>query len=97
MDGTTHEKTVFMNALKEFIDPIENPKYLLVRQAGKVIKRKDIHAVPQELGRKKEHAEFLQTEWKKCVGKAELVYTRTFEGRKELLSARLTALSGGFC
>ena len=96
MDGTTHDKNVFMKALKEFIDPIENPRYLLVRQAGKVIKRKDVHAVPQELGRKKEHAEFLQTEWKKRVGKAELIYTRTFDGRKELLSARLTALSGAF-
>ena len=95
-EGTTHDKNVFMKAMKEFIDPIENPRYLLIRQAGKVIKRKDVHAVPQELGRKKEHAEFLQAEWKKRVGKAELVYTRTFEGRKELLSARLTALSTAF-
>ena len=95
-EGTTHDKNVFMKAMKEFIDPIENPRYLLIRQAGKIIKRKDVHAVPQELGRKKEHAEFLQTEWRKSVGKAELVYTRTFEGRKELLSARLTALSAAF-
>ncbi|WP_172370601.1 DEAD/DEAH box helicase family protein [Sporosarcina jiandibaonis] len=96
MDGTTHDKNVFMKALKEFIDPIENPRYLLIRRAGKLIKRRDVHAVPQELGRKKEHAEFLQIEWKKRVGEAELVYTRTFEGRKELLSARLTALSAAF-
>jgi superfamily II DNA or RNA helicase len=94
--GTTHDKNVFMKAMKEFIDPIENPRYLLIRQAGKIIKRKDIHAVPQELGRKKEHAVFLQSEWNKRVGTAELVYTRTFEGRKDLLSARLTALSGAF-
>lgn len=96
MDGTTHEKNVFMNALKEFIDPIENPRYLIVRKTGNFIKRKDIHAIPGEIGRKKEYAQYLQVECERRLGDCELIYTRTVEGRKELLSARMKALSAAF-
>lgn len=96
MGGTTHEKNVFMNALKEFIDPIDNPRYLIVRKVGTLIKRQDVHAVPGEIGRKKEYAQFLQAEWERSLGDSELIYTRTFEGRKELLSARMNALSAAF-
>lgn len=94
--GTTHEKNVFMHALKEFIEPIHNPRYLIVRKAGRFIKRKDIHAVPAEIGRKKEYAQFFQEECERRLGDTELIYTRTIEGRKELLSARLNALSAAF-
>ncbi|EMR07139.1 hypothetical protein C772_00784 [Bhargavaea cecembensis DSE10] len=94
--GTTREKTRFMNALAELLGPIENPRYLIVRRSRGFGKRLDIHAVPEELGRKKETAETFLEEWKKRVGRAELIYTRTPEGRTQLLKARMRALSAAF-
>ncbi|WP_233505426.1 hypothetical protein [Sporosarcina sp. BI001-red] len=79
------------------LDPIENPRYLLVRQSKLLfIQRRDFHAVPEEIGRKKEYAEFFLKQWNHHVDHARLTYTRTPEGRKELLVARLTAMSAIF-
>ncbi|HJF33129.1 MAG TPA: DEAD/DEAH box helicase family protein [Sporosarcina psychrophila] len=92
-EGTTQEKTVFMNALKELLDPIENPRYILIRKAGKLWKRTDYHAIPQVIGQKKEYVNFFLKEWAHRVGKADFIYTRTAEGRLQLLEARMKALS----
>jgi hypothetical protein len=54
------------------------------------------HAVPEEIGRKKEFAETLVAQWNKRVGNAELIYTRTPEGRRMLLKARMQAMSSKF-
>lgn len=95
--GTTYEKTVFLKALQEVIDPIEDPRYLLYRQSKAHFRtRKDYFAVPTELGRKKATAEMFHREWKKHLGKAELVYTRSFEGRQILLQGRVKAMSAVF-
>ncbi|GKV70060.1 hypothetical protein NCCP2716_25580 [Sporosarcina sp. NCCP-2716] len=92
--GTIQEQTLFLNALQELLDPIENPRYLLVRSSKFLFfTRRDYHAVPEELGKKKETAEFFLDEWKTRVDRANLIYTRTPEGRKELLIARLGAMS----
>lgn len=83
--------------MQEFVDPIENPRYLLHRKSGKHLwVRHDYHAIPEEIGRRKEHAEVFLAEWKKRVGKAEFIYTRTPEGRKTLLKARVRAMSAKF-
>lgn len=95
--GTTHEQTVFVKALQELLDPVDNPRYLLIRKEdSKYLKRKDYHAVPQEIGRRKEHAEYFLAQWEKHIGKGEIVYTRTKEGRKLLLKARMQAMSAAF-
>ncbi|MEK4712892.1 DEAD/DEAH box helicase family protein [Sporosarcina sp. FSL K6-5500] len=95
-EGTTHEKTIFMTALKEFLNPIENPRYILIRKAGKLWKRSDYHAIPQVIGHKKEYVNFFLEEWKRRVGKSDFIYTRTVEGRLKLLEARMKALSSSF-
>lgn len=96
-DGTTQEKTLFLNSLQQVLDPIENPRYLLYRESrGWFATRRDYHAVPEEIGRRKEHAERFVRLWRKHIGSAELVYTRTPEGRKMLLTARTRALSSMF-
>ncbi|MCJ7839435.1 DEAD/DEAH box helicase family protein [Lederbergia sp. NSJ-179] len=95
--GTTHEQKIFLQALQELMDPIENPKYLLFRQSGKRwFKRQDYHAIPEEIGRKKEYVDFFLKEWQKRIGKAEIIYTRTPEGRRSLLTARMKAMSAIF-
>ena len=93
--GTTFEKSTFIKALQETIDVVDNPRYLIIRKNNlfNIVKQKDYHSVPEEIGRKKDSATFFYNEWKKLVGNASLVYTRSIEGRKLLLASRLNSLS----
>lgn len=92
--GTGKEQTMFLRALRETLGPIDNPRYLLAR--GKIwrVFREDYFAVPDAMARKKEFAEFFAQRWRKFVGPAQLIFTRTPEGRRLLLRARNHSLSG---
>ena len=92
--GTGIEQTTFLRALRETLSPIDNPRYLLARQKIWRIFREDYFAVPDALARKKEFAEFFAQRWKKYVGPAQLVFTRTPKGRRLLLRARNHSLAG---
>ena len=94
--GTGKEQATFLRALREILSPIDNPRYLLARRRIWRMFREDYFAVPDALARKKEFAEMFTQRWKRLVGKVELVYTRTPEGRKLLLRARNHSLSGAF-
>jgi superfamily II DNA or RNA helicase len=95
--GTTYERSLFLDALHELLAPIDNPRYLLVRKSRLGwLARRDYHAVPATLGRRKEHAEHLARMWARHVGPVDLVYTRNEEGRAALLRARGRSLSSSF-
>ncbi|MBD3406968.1 MAG: hypothetical protein GF411_12695 [Candidatus Lokiarchaeota archaeon] len=95
--GTSREKANYLRALQEVLDPIENPRYLLIRKSiWKTIDRKDYHAVPKEVGTRKEFAEKFAKYWNEKIGNARLVYTRHQEGRMILLRARTQSLSAAF-
>ncbi len=95
--GSSFEKTVFLDALEEILGPIENPRYMITRNSTFfAFIRKDFHVVPEILAVKKEKAEYFERMWKKYVGPAELIYTRTEEGRKILVKARSQSMSGQF-
>jgi hypothetical protein len=94
--GTGIEQTTFLRALRETLSPIDNPRYLLAGRKIWRIFREDYFAVPDVLARKKEFAEFFAQRWKKYVGPAQLVFTRTPEGRRLLLRARNHSLAGAF-
>ena len=87
----------FLEALQELMQPIDTPRYILVRKnpIGPLM-RKDYHAVPKVLARKKESAEYFRKMWARHVGPCELVYTRNAEGRRLLLKARAQSLSAAF-
>jgi len=92
--GTTFEKAQFLDALAELLDPIENPRYLLLRRSRLwFINRFDFHAIPTALGRKKEHAERFAHIWRWQIGRASAIYTRSEDGRRILLKARGRAMS----
>ncbi len=92
-----YESSVFSCALQQLLGPVENPRYLLVRRSRLVPwLRRDYHAVPDVIGRKKDQAEYFHKVWKKLVGPAELVHARTLEGRKVLLQARAHSLAAAF-
>ncbi|MBB5637203.1 superfamily II DNA or RNA helicase [Pedobacter cryoconitis] len=96
--GTTFENSVFINALKEVVDIMDNPRYIMVRKSWlfSVFRQKDYHAVPEILARNKNLAEYLKVQWKALVGPCNLIFTRTLEGRKLLLKSRMQSLSSEF-
>lgn len=89
-------KNIFQ-ALQQFVDPIENPRYLLHQKTGKrFFVRHDYHAIPEAIGYKKEIVESFARKWHQQIGHADVIYTRNFEGRKVLLYARMRAMSNKF-
>lgn len=95
--ATIFEKSLFLDALQEILEPIENPRYLLMRMSlfyG--LRRKDYHAVPALLGKRKETAEFFADRWKRYLGSSHLIYTRSVEGRQVLVKARNANMASSF-
>ena len=86
-----------MTAIAEILGPVQNPRYLLVRRSWLgLFARTDYHAVPADLGARKEYAERFAALWKERVGSSQLVFTRSAEGRKVLLKARMRSFAAGF-
>ena len=96
--GTTFDKSTFINALKEVIIPIDNPRYVIIRKNMFMvfIKQKDFHSVPEILGRNKYLAEYFKNQWERLVGSCDLIFTRTLYGRKLLLRSRVKSLASQF-
>jgi superfamily II DNA or RNA helicase len=90
------EQAIFLRALRDALGPIDNPRYLLARRRIWRIFREDYFAVPEILAHKKEFAEVFAKKWRRAVGAVELVYTRSAQGRKLLLRARVHSLAGAF-
>ena len=88
------ENKILITALKEFLDPIQNPRYIIERRTkGSLFEQKDYHAVPAVFARSKKTVELLKEIWEDEVGPCEIIYTRTTNGRKLLLQARQKAFS----
>ena len=95
--GTFYESSLFADNVAEVLAPIDNPRYLVVREGDFLgIARKDYHAVPTIIGVKKDSAEVFIAAWSKYVGSADLIYTRNHQGRESLLKARMRAFSSTF-
>ena len=91
----TEENNLFIQSLQEFLDPVENPRYLLVRRSRflKWIKQTDYFAIPSAISPNKKGVEIFKGLWKLYIGHCDIVYTRSAEGRKVLLKARKYAFS----
>ena len=86
-----------LQALAEVIGPVENPRYLLIRQSSLWFRtRYDYHAVPAILAARKESAEEFHRAWQRHVGSSQLVFARTPQGRLALLRARSRSFAAGF-
>ncbi|HZP04982.1 MAG TPA: hypothetical protein VFB43_08785 [Terracidiphilus sp.] len=94
--GTGRDQAIFLRALREVLRPVENPRYLLARKTFWRFFREDYFAVPDLLARKKDCAEVFARNWRSRVGSVQLVYTRTPEGRKVLLRARMHSFAAAF-
>ncbi len=96
--GSSYEKLLFINALEEIVNPINNPRYIIIRKSSlfKTVSQKDYHAVPEIIGKNKQNALIFTNNWSRLVGKCDLIFTRTLEGRKLLLKSRIQSLSSQF-
>ena len=90
------DQATFLRALRELLQPIENPRYLLARRPIWRFFHEDYFPVPELLARKKEFVEHFAKQWQRLVGPIQLVYARTAEGREVLLRARMHSLAGAF-
>lgn len=96
--GSTYERSSFIYCLQEILNRIENPRYIIIRKSKfkSIINQIDYHAVPEELAKRKATAEYFRYQWQQYVGNCELIFTRSAEGRRLLLTARMKSLSAQF-
>jgi superfamily II DNA or RNA helicase len=94
--GTGREQALFLNALREILGPLASPRYLLARSRFKRFLGEDYFAVPEALARKSAAAQAFAGLWRRRVGPVNLVNTRTPEGRRILLRARIHSLAATF-
>jgi hypothetical protein len=71
----------FIASLAELFDPLADPRYLV--RSGE-----SLFAVPASFGLRREDAEGFLAAWVQRAGAAELVYTRSSDGRLALLRAK---------
>ncbi|WP_405605529.1 DEAD/DEAH box helicase family protein [Polaribacter sp. Asnod1-A03] len=85
------ESQLFVNALNEILQPIENAKYLIIQTNWYKSKFNisNFFAIPEVFSNNKKEALLFQKKWLKNLGKSKLIYTRNKIGRRLLLKARL--------
>ncbi|WP_455461641.1 DEAD/DEAH box helicase family protein [Streptococcus salivarius] len=89
--ASMREKEIFAQALTEFFAPIENQRYIL-KSCHKVKDQTEFFAVPSMFEKRKADAESFLQHIQKSLGKYNLIYTRSVQGRPILLEARIKAL-----
>ena len=92
----TEENNLFIKCIQEFLNPIENPRYLLIRKnrLGKVINQTDYFSIPAILSNNKKCVDIFTRLWEKYIGGSyKIVYTRNLEGKMTLLQARKNSFS----
>lgn len=90
----TEENNLLIKAMQEFLDPIDNPRYILIKKDKfGFISQNDYFAIPAVLSQNKKSVDVFRKLWEKYIGSCEIIYTRNLEGRKILLKARKSAFS----
>lgn len=96
--ATRVESSLFVKALQEILDPVENPRYIIEKTLlySEVTDWQHYYAVPTIFGGKKEDATVFFEFWNTYVSEANLHFTRTVDGRKLLIKARLFHVTNVF-
>lgn len=91
--GSSRDKQVFSDCVKEFYSSVENQRYLLA-DSKKRKEQGSYYCVPELFSKKKEDAILFASHVKEFIGEGyEPFYTRTEEGRKVLMEGRMYALA----
>ncbi|MCL2671501.1 MAG: DEAD/DEAH box helicase family protein [Clostridiales bacterium] len=88
-DASARDNELFSKSVAELLSAIDNPRYVII-QKKKLggLSYINSYACPACLGTKKENAQALAAQLKKQAGGFELIYTRTAEGRKQLVRCK---------
>jgi hypothetical protein len=89
-NASTFQNQLYLDALSEVLNPIENPRYL-IRIDRDLLRTYDTPfyaAVPSIFSKRKADANSFADFWTTEIAFNKLIYTRTPEGRLELLKAR---------
>lgn len=89
------ENNLLINSVIEFINPVENPRYLFIRKDKVLnyIDTTDYHSMPSVISNNKNNINIFKKLWQKYIGKCDIIYTRTQNGRRQLLKARKNSFS----
>lgn len=89
MNATIYEQNIFTKAISEFLNPIDNPRYIVIKRGlfSKYNYRYSF-ACPSIIGKNKDNAKIFNNYLSKIIGKYSLVYTRYEAGRKLILKCR---------
>ncbi|MDR1017222.1 MAG: hypothetical protein LBM02_00775 [Lachnospiraceae bacterium] len=88
--GSSKDKNDFSMCIKNFLDPLDNQRYILYSEKNKN-NRFGYFSVPELFEKKREDAELFYSCMKKYMGPYKLIYTRNAAGRKILLKGRVKA------
>lgn len=83
-NATAHENKIFSTAVSELFSPIDNPRYILIKDGDYT----NSFACPSIIGNKKENAETLASYISKKAKGFSVIYTRSENGRRELLKCK---------
>ncbi len=88
--STAIEERLFMEALQELVDPIDNARYILAVEKDTVsdFEETNYYAVPSSIGRNKKEVLRFQKHWEALLGEVKIIFTRNVDGRYTLLKAR---------
>lgn len=89
--ATNYEETLFLSMLKELLGQVQSPRYIIVNSDffKKRFNVENFYSVPEVFGKNKKGAMLFHKNWKRFMGKSELIFTKQAEGRRLLLKARL--------
>lgn len=90
--GSGRDKALFAECVSDFFEEVDNQRYILVK-SGVVKGNNDFYCVPEVFGKRKEDALVFEKNMSKYIGKYELVYTRSENGRRMLLKGRVKAFA----
>ncbi len=96
--ANNYENALFSKALKDMLEPIESPRYLIVNTNSfrKQLNIENFYPVPDMFGDNKNNAMIFHKYWEQFMRKSKLIFTRQIEGRKLLLKARLFHVYNAF-
>lgn len=87
--ATLQESNLFITALTEIFSKTQSQRYIISTKRRNISR---YYNIPKVFSNNKENAQGFVNIWMKKIGKVELIYTKSAEGRKELLKARMQKL-----
>ena len=80
------ESNIFITCLTEIFSKVEGQRYIISTKRNNLSR---YYNIPRIFSNNKENAQSFADSWTQKIGKVELIYTKSAEGRKELLKARM--------